>query len=191
MAVTWKKLAYDSEVVKHSLATAANDFLVASGAGAFVKKTLAEIAALLGSGPVAPAFSAHKNDVNQTIPHGVWTKVTFSTEEFDTNNNFAGSTFTPTVAGLYQLTGLVALDSLTDGCWFGISIWKNGAAYKYAFLPIGAAKTTGCSLTFPCSANGSTDYFEIYCYQDSGGDKIAIGATTHTAFAGARIGAIS
>ena len=50
MAVEWKRLAYDDEVVKHSLATAANDFLVASGAGVFVKKTLAEVQALIGGG---------------------------------------------------------------------------------------------------------------------------------------------
>jgi len=34
--------------VKHALATAANDFVVASGAGAFVKKTLAETKTILG-----------------------------------------------------------------------------------------------------------------------------------------------
>lgn len=39
--------------VPHSLATAANDFLVASGAGAFVKKTLAEVKAILGLGTAA------------------------------------------------------------------------------------------------------------------------------------------
>lgn len=42
----------DAEVtavaVAHSLATAANDFLVASGSGAFVKKTLAETLTILG-----------------------------------------------------------------------------------------------------------------------------------------------
>jgi hypothetical protein len=38
------------QYTKHALATAANDFLVASGAGVFVKKTLAETQALIGSG---------------------------------------------------------------------------------------------------------------------------------------------
>jgi hypothetical protein len=36
-----------TQYVKHALATAASDFLVASGAGAFVKKTLAEVKALV------------------------------------------------------------------------------------------------------------------------------------------------
>jgi hypothetical protein len=39
--------------ILHSLATAANDFLVASGSGAFVKKTLAEVKTILGLGTAA------------------------------------------------------------------------------------------------------------------------------------------
>lgn len=39
--------------INHSLATAANDFLVASGVGIFVKKTLAEVKAILGLGSAA------------------------------------------------------------------------------------------------------------------------------------------
>jgi hypothetical protein len=38
----------DAGKINHSLATAANDFLVASGAGAFVKKTLAQVKTILG-----------------------------------------------------------------------------------------------------------------------------------------------
>lgn len=50
MPATWKKLAFDDETVKHSLATAENDFLVASGSGVIVKKTLAETKTILGVG---------------------------------------------------------------------------------------------------------------------------------------------
>ena len=39
--------------VKHSLATALNDFLIASGASVFVKKTLAEVKTILGLGSAA------------------------------------------------------------------------------------------------------------------------------------------
>lgn len=41
-------MAIQTENVLHNLATAANDFLVASGAGVFVKKTLAEVKTILG-----------------------------------------------------------------------------------------------------------------------------------------------
>lgn len=42
-----------AENILHSLATAVNDFLVASGVGAFVKKTLAEVKTILGLGTAA------------------------------------------------------------------------------------------------------------------------------------------
>jgi hypothetical protein len=42
-----------TEYIKKSLATAVNDFIVASGAGVFVKKTLAEVKAILGLGSAA------------------------------------------------------------------------------------------------------------------------------------------
>jgi len=38
----------DTEKIKHSLATAVSDFLIASGAGVFIKKTLAETLTILG-----------------------------------------------------------------------------------------------------------------------------------------------
>lgn len=49
LAMTAASLLDDdhTQYIKHSLATAISDFLVASGAGAFVKKTLAEVKSLL------------------------------------------------------------------------------------------------------------------------------------------------
>ena len=56
-----------------------------------------------------PAFSAYQSSA-QTLSSNTATKLTFTTEEFDTNNNFASSTFTPTVAGYYLVTaGMVLL----------------------------------------------------------------------------------
>jgi len=51
-----------TEFVEHSLATAANDFLVASGSGVFVKKTLAETKAILFNGVTSTnSFSSYLN----------------------------------------------------------------------------------------------------------------------------------
>lgn len=47
-----------TQYIKHSLATAANDFLVASGVGVFVKKTLAEVKTALGLGSAAYTASS-------------------------------------------------------------------------------------------------------------------------------------
>lgn len=49
---TAQQTALDGKI-SHSLATAVNDFLVASGVGAFVKKTLTEVKTLLGLGSAA------------------------------------------------------------------------------------------------------------------------------------------
>jgi hypothetical protein len=42
-----------TQYIKHDLATAINDFLVASGSGAYIKKTLAEVKVILGLGSAA------------------------------------------------------------------------------------------------------------------------------------------
>jgi enamine deaminase RidA (YjgF/YER057c/UK114 family) len=55
--------------ILHSLATAVSDFLVASGAGAFVKKTLAEVKTILGLGTAAYTSSA------DYVPHSLATAV--------------------------------------------------------------------------------------------------------------------
>ena len=70
-----------TQYIKHALATAANDFLVASGSGTFVKKTLAEVLAILGISsvsatipiaPVAPATIAG----SATFVNGILTAYT-------------------------------------------------------------------------------------------------------------------
>ena len=47
-AAVWRQVYPTIDAPNHNLATAANDFLVASGAGVYVKKTLAETQAILG-----------------------------------------------------------------------------------------------------------------------------------------------
>jgi len=66
-------ISADSGNVKHSLATALSDFLVASGTGAFVKKTLAEVKTILGLGSAAYTASTDYTPVahatNTSNPH--------------------------------------------------------------------------------------------------------------------------
>lgn len=54
-----------TQYIKHSLATAANNFLVASGAGTFIKKTLAEVKTILGlvSDYIAKSLVDAKGDI--------------------------------------------------------------------------------------------------------------------------------
>ncbi len=52
-----------------------------------------------------PAFHVDKNGTNQTVTAGVAAKMTWSTERFDTNSNFASDRFTATIPGVYLFTG--------------------------------------------------------------------------------------
>ena len=108
-----------------------------------------------------PAFSAYKNG-DQSISSGTLTKVTYSDEEYDTNNNFASSRFTPTVAGYYQISAATdcAATALTRSLTV---IYKNGSPYRYCGLWVVAASseiTSNVSSLVYC--NGTTDYIEIY-----------------------------
>jgi hypothetical protein len=119
-----------------------------------------------------PAFSAYANSSTQTITNGSQQKVLFQTEEFDTNSNFASSTFTPTVAGYYQLNAEVRLDGASGTGEMMIVIWKNGAEYKRGTNQQGTQIATNfwaMQVSSVVYANGTGDYFEIYVQQGSGG----------------------
>jgi hypothetical protein len=111
-----------------------------------------------------PAFSAYKS-ANQTgISNSTWTKVTFDTEEFDTNNNFASSTFTPTVAGYYQINTSVMSNATTVNPTFvAVNIYKNGASIKNVGVTGNSVYVSGMN-SIVVYLNGSTDYIEVYTY---------------------------
>ena len=133
--------------------------------------------------PVAgtgPAFSAYKS-ADQTITSTVITKVTFDTEIFDTNSNFASSTFTPTVAGYYQVNATVAIQTSLTITYIRAAIYKNGSPYKYII-------TTSTSVNVELSGsdliymNGTTDYLEIYARGDGTGTLAVISGSTNSSF---------
>lgn len=116
-----------------------------------------------------PAFSAYQSS-NQALSNNAYTKVQFQTKEFDTHNCFDNTTnyrFTPNVAGYYQITANFGFNVVqSTECVVGI--YKNGSPFKYFgdFRMTALAYMGGTALVY---ANGSTDYFEIYVYQSSGG----------------------
>jgi len=108
----------------------------------------------------APAFYAYQSS-SQTISAGTNTKVNLQTELFDTNSNFASSRFTPTVAGYYQIGGGVYFN--TVGSTTFCSFWKNSSILTRGTQ--GALnESTGTTLVY---LNGSTDYMELYAYNQS------------------------
>ena len=108
-----------------------------------------------------PAFAAYAN-ANQSFTQNTYTKVLFQTEVFDTNNNFASSTFTPTVAGYYQVNAKVDPSASTLVTRASVSVYKNGS--NYAFLQDLPTNVYGISGSCLIYCNGSTDYLEVYVY---------------------------
>ena len=119
----------------------------------------------------APAFSAYLGS-NQTVSNATNTKLQINTENFDTASCYDSSTnyrFTPTVAGYYFLNA---------GATFGQGsnsvqsyIYKNGgvvfvSGHQNQASGSGNVTETVSGLVY---ANGTTDYFEYYVYQSSGG----------------------
>jgi len=112
-----------------------------------------------------PAFSAYASS-NQSLSSGANTKILFDTEDFDTNNNFASSRFTPTVAGYYQLNSNVRPNNTNQEA--GICIYKNGSAFRNGTnVSPTVGNQNGTLVSALVYANGSTDYFEIFVYVGS------------------------
>jgi hypothetical protein len=128
-----------------------------------------------------PAFSAYANVANSLATGGA-TKVLFDTEIFDTNNNFASSRFTPTVAGYYQLSTTVGFASFQSTETI-LAFYKNGSLYRlYNDQILTRLYYFGTSDLIYC--NGTTDYIEVYVYQYSGSSVNTSAGSTVTSFSG-------
>jgi hypothetical protein len=107
-----------------------------------------------------PTFYAYKVNGSQAVSNATFTKITLTTEAFDTNNNFASSRFTPTVAGYYQFNGSYSVESQGTVTRFLISIYKNGTEYIRGVDIQGTGTSVIVSAMIPL--NGTTDYVELY-----------------------------
>lgn len=136
-----------------------------------------------GVGGTGPAFSAFGNTLT-SITNNTFTKINFNTEEFDTNSNFASSRFTPTVEGYYKITTSVAGPASGLGV-IQVNIHKNGAAFK-AGVQVPNVATYGAYLvaTALIYCNGSTDFIEIYVFQNTGGTVTGGSNSQDFAFSG-------
>ena len=115
---------------------------------------------------LAPAFRVYPS-TTQTISHNTLTKVNFGSEIFDTNNNFASSTFTPTVAGYYQQNYNLALNAIDGRQYYFLGyIYVNGnALYNYEWITTGnAGGRETINFSEILYLNGTGDYVEVYLY---------------------------
>ena len=121
-----------------------------------------------------PAFMAYTN-AGQAVSHNSNTKLTFATEEFDTDSCYdtSNSRFTPNVAGYYYVYSFFSgqTPASVNQAWTA-AVYKNGGLYGPGTsnnvvttrnaIDWGAFGVK-CSQFVYC--NGTTDYIEIYAYQ--------------------------
>ena len=121
-----------------------------------------------GSGANTPAFEAHLS-ANQSIANTTYTKIQFNSETYDSNSAYDNSTnyrFTPAVSGKYLIYASTRASTTTDFNNFQIIVRKNGSD---VFLQTNRnTHNDSINLIATFDAN-TTDYFEIFGYQDSGG----------------------
>lgn len=131
-----------------------------------------------------PTFSAYPSASTQTVSQNVSTKIVFDAVEWNINSNYNTSTsrFTPTVAGYYQITASVGSQNVA-GATVELSLYKNGSFYKGG-LSITANATYRSQATWLVYCNGTTDYLEIYWYQNYGGTRSVYNDLNNTFFQG-------
>ena len=108
---------------------------------------------------------------NLTLSHNTHTKLTISSEAIDTGSCFdlgANNRFTPNKAGKYLFTLRVTAPSQTDADYIAPSVYKNGSSH----VGSQGVNRDYNSVMFSAiaEANGSSDYFEAYAEQESGGN---------------------
>ena len=145
------------------------------------------------SGQNYPAFEARLS-ASQSLAHDTVSKVEVDSVIFDTDSCYDNTTnyrFTPNVAGKYVITGQVFIETLNDD-QMQIRIYKNGSILGIGGQRTGTGSATNqLNMSLIDEANGSTDYYELYAFQDSGvAANINASATQfRTWFSAYRIGA--
>ena len=124
------------------------------------------------SGQNYPAFEADLS-ANQTVTDATDTKVQFNRESFDTDNCYDNSTnyrFTPNVAGKYFVysSALIIADADTRLTATSLKIYKNGTETHEILTQffVNYIKKHTPLISAILDMNGTTDYIEIYGYNN-------------------------
>lgn len=119
-------------------------------------------------------FSVYRNSATTSSSSAA--KVTFDTEIFDTNNNFATGTYTVPVTGFYQFNAMVGNTVATSTLILTILYKNGGESLRGNGIDStlnGGLSSSHVSGLVSCSAG---DTMEIY-FIGGGGSTIAVGAT--------------
>jgi zona occludens toxin (predicted ATPase) len=133
-----------------------------------------------------PAFSAFQS-VAQTLSDNVTTKLTINTEDFDTNSCFdiSNNRFIPNVAGYYQIQGAVYFTF--QSAYSTVLLVKNNNSVNLGPQAGNGAFTYGSNVSAVIYFNGTTDFVELFGYQNSGTSRDTTAGRQYTYFSGALV----
>ena len=135
-----------------------------------------------GSMANTPAFLALKSGTQGSVANTTDTKITYETEIFDTNSAFASSRFTVPSgeAGKYIIGAAIRSNTGTNFSSFQIFLHKNGSTFNnnYSLSTVVNDNTNTVALNVIVDA-AVGDYFEAFCYQDSGGNLSILQSGTY------------
>ena len=159
-----------------------------SASGALKKMTRANF--VTGLGLAECSFRAYQSS-SQGISNVTSTQVTLDTEDWDTDNAFASSTFTcpSDKAGKYIVVGAVRADpSWATTNQFNVMIYRNGASNTGGFSSQNIVASKGNSMINVSIVNMSAgDTLKLYLYHDEGGSESLQPGQESTYFAGTRL----
>ena len=114
-----------------------------------------------------PILRARKN-ANQTVTLNVLTKITWEITDYDTTSDFDSTTnyrWTPSVSGYYWVYTKCRLNDSTVSAIYDLSIQKNGSTISS--FSANQDRFTSNSVGRVIYMNGTTDYLEVYLYQNA------------------------
>lgn len=140
-----------------------------------------------------PAFHVSQAS-NNSIGNNSFTKIQWDTELYDSDDDFDITTnyrFTPSVAGKYFLYVQGILDINGDSRK-QLAIYKNGSivantSYLHEYNVTYGTSQQAIVVQTTQIANGSSDYFEAFIFQNSGISRTLVGDSTKTFFGGYRV----
>ena len=125
-----------------------------------------------------------------SVSNSTDTKIPINTKTYDTANCFDTTNyrFTPNVAGYYQVQGAVFISPPNNTSGFILSIFKNGALFQQVhrenFQNYFNQLAQGGTIVY---LNGTTDYVELYIWQN-GGSTLTFGSSAYvTWFSGSMV----
>ena len=119
--------------------------------------------------PKVPAFSASLT-ADQNFTTNTWTKIEFSTEDFDNTSSYDHATnyrFQPTIAGYYQFNCYVRINySGAAGSDIYVNLYKNGTSYVSSNRLGATGQWGNIGISSLIYLNGSTNYVEAYGFSN-------------------------